>query len=335
MKKSFAMPVKILSVFVVMLICVIARSPGQNTNALHSYDQDKPLTSPAIFGEGIISTGDFDMNGCFTPDGNTYYFAKTVPPGRMGVILVSHFMNGKWGTPEVAEFSGRYIDYDPFITSDGSKLFFISNRPAENKQGKDFDIYVMEKTGAKWSEPRNLGAPINSPRDEFFPSIASDGTLYFSAIRDGGKGSFDLYMSKPVDGKYAEPVNLGEAVNTQFPEVDVCVAADQSFMVFASSGRPDGLGDSDLYVSFNRGGVWTPAKNLGAPINSGVREFCPGISPDGKYLFFTSNRGFWDQPPPSRITYKELMTRMKNTRNGLGDIYQIDISALKAPQKMN
>jgi hypothetical protein len=94
------------------------------------------------------------------------------------------------------------------------------------------------------------------------------------------------------------------------------------------SGRPDGLGGSDLYISYNRDGAWTKPVNLGDKINSRRIEYSPKISPDGKYFFWTSTRSFTDKPLEKRLTYPELMDRLENPGNSLGDIYQIDLSAL-------
>ncbi|HEY7546407.1 MAG TPA: exo-alpha-sialidase, partial [Blastocatellia bacterium] len=85
----------------------------------------------------------------------------------------------------------------------------------------------------------------------------------------------------------------------------------------------------DLYVSYNDKGVWTRPENLGDTINSSAWDFSPKISPDGKYFFFTSNRGFADKPLEKRLTYEELTARLHSPSNGLRDIYQIDVSALK------
>jgi Tol biopolymer transport system component len=313
----------------------LSAAARKTDDAAHPYASSRPMPEPVIFGEGLISTADDELNACFAPDGKTLFISKSVG-NRMGVIVVSKFEKGKWSRPEVAEFSGRYSDYDPFISPDGSHLFFISTRPVdsrESKPKKDYDIWEVEKTKTGWGEPKNLGAPINTDKDEFYPSVASDGTLYFSALKDAGKGSFDVYRSRFVDGKYSEPENLGDAINGKTTEVDNYIAPDQSFLVFASYGRPDSLGSGDLYISYNRNGAWTPARHLGSGINSSAREYCPIGSPDGKYFFFTSLRGFVDQPQAKRLTYQELTSKMHSTLNGLGNIYQVDISALSVEEK--
>ncbi|MGH9829507.1 MAG: TolB family protein [Blastocatellia bacterium] len=130
-----------------------------------------------------------------------------------------------------------------------------------------------------------------------------DGTIYFSAVRPNGKGSLDIYRSRPACGKYGEPENLGEAVNSETLDTQPYIAPDQSYLIFASTGRADspiGAGSpyprSDLYVSFNRDGKWTPARRLPSPINTEATESYPFVSPDGRYLFFTSERNFVSIP---------------------------------------
>jgi Tol biopolymer transport system component len=285
---------------------------------------------PSMFAPGIISTPDDELNAAFSPDGKSLYFSKDAE--RKATIVVSHLVNGKWSPPEVAPFSGRYSDVDPYFSTDGKQLFFISNRPLEgNKPKSDYDIWVVEKTKDGWGTPRNLGAPVNSDADEFYPAIAADGTLYLSTIRKAGKGRFDIYRSHLVNGKYTEPENLGE-LNSANSEVDCYIAPDQSYMILASYGRPAGIGDGDLYVSFNQNGVWTNAINLGAGINSTAREFTPIGSPDGKYLFFTSERGFQDSVPAKPYSYSEFGKHLRSIENGKGNIYQIEISALNLAQ---
>jgi hypothetical protein len=139
-----------------------------------------------------------------------------------------------------------------------------------------------------------------------------------------------------VDGKYTEPEPLPDAINTQAFEADVYVAPDESFLIFTAIGRPDEIVGvhpeytrGDLYISFRRNGVWSPAQSLGSNINSAAADFAPSVSPDGKYFFFTSERGFATTTPlPKPLTYQELLTNLRSTFNGRGNIYQIDISAL-------
>lgn len=311
-------------IFLLVTVC----TPGWTAAPAHPYASAQPITEPAVFGRGVISTGDFDSHPAFTPDGATLYFVRSAPNFNFWTILVSHFANGQWSTPEVAPFSGRYSDADPFITADGSRFYFISRRPAPGKQGQDTDIWMMDKTPSGWSEPKNLGPPVNTEGDEWYPTLSRDGTLYFGSDREGGKGATDLYCAQRIDGGYASPENLGDAINTKFNEFEPYIAPDESLLLFMAGGRPDGLGGLDLYVSYNQDGAWTKAVSLGDKVNSSRLEYSPLISPDGKYLFWTSTRNFTDQPLEKRLSYLELMEKLGNPGNSLGDIYQIDLSAL-------
>src|SRR5262249_13600695 len=134
--------------------------------------------------------------------------------------------------------------------------------------------------------------------------------------------------SRPVDGRYNAPENLGSAINTEFDEYEPLIAPDQSFLIFMASGRPDGHSRSnDLYLSRRKDGAWTPAENLGDEINSHREEYSPSLSPDGKYLFFASARL---KPVPQRpLNYQTLLGWLRGAGNGLGDIYQLDLETIR------
>jgi hypothetical protein len=297
------------------------------TRDVYQPSQDQP-SQPEVFGAGIISTGDMELNAAFTPDGKTLYFTKRTPRYQLWTILVSSLRQGHWSTPQVAEFSGQYGDFDPFISPDGSKLFFSSNRIGPGKAKNDFDIWIVDKTQSGWSEPTSLGLPVNTESQEYYPSVSANGTLYFSSNREGGKGNGDIYRSRFINGKYSAPENLGDLINSKYFDGDPYIAPDESFLIFVSYHRPEGIGDGDLYISLNRSGRWTAAKNLGSKINSSALDFCPNMSPDKKYFFFTSERGFADQPLKRRLTYREFMEKIRGPGNGLGDIYRIDARAV-------
>ena len=307
----------------------VALASAQRSDRPAPYASTVPLREPTVFGPGVISTGDYDTHPAFTPDGQTLYFIRSTPDFNYWAILVSHFAKDRWSTPEVAPFSGQYSDADPFITADGSRLYFISNRPVTGKKVPDLDIWMVEKTEKGWSEPQNLGVPISSPGNEWYPTIAANGTIYFGSDREGGKGRNDIYRSRLVNGKYEAAENLGAAINTQFNEYEPLIAPDESFLIFMCGGRADGRGGFDLYLSYNRNGEWSIPENLGDKINSAGNEYSPTISPDGKYFFWGSTRGFAGQPFTRRQSYLELMDKLRGPGNGSGDIYQIDLAELK------
>lgn len=317
---------RVLTFLIVVGCCVAAGQSPSRTK--HSYTSDKPVIEPTVFAPGIISTGLFDSHPAFTPHGESLYFLRSTPTFSLWTIVVSRFENGRWNTPEVAPFSGQYSDADPFITADGSRMYFISNRPVPGKAKPDLDIWIVEKTSNGWSEPKNPGAPINSPGNEWYPTIAANGTIYFGSDREGGKGRTDIYRCRLVGGKYTEAENLGDIINTPFNEFEALIAPDEHFLILMGGGRSDTRGGFDLYISYYRNGAWTKPVNLGEKINSSGNEYSPLISPDGKYFFWTSARSFTDNPLEKRLDYQELMNKLQSPRNGLGDIYYIDLAAL-------
>ena len=167
------------------------------------------------------------------------------------VICESHFENGKWSEPTIAPFSGKFKDFGLSISPDGNKLFFVSNRPVNGKP--TVDLWMVERKNNAWGEPANVGEPVNRAVSwELGCSMTKDGTLFFSSTGDDGNP--DIYYSKWVDGKFEAPVRLDANINSEVGETYPAVAPDGSYLVFASTGRPDAKSDSyprgDLYVSF-------------------------------------------------------------------------------------
>src|SRR5207248_10172613 len=132
--------------------------------------------------------------------------------------------------------------------------------------------------------------PANSSGNEFYPRASDDGTLYFGSDRPGGGGGVDIWRCRRApDGRYLAAENLGAAVNSPADDYEAYVSPDQTFVIVASI-RQGGLGQSDFYLSYFRDCAWTPAKNLGAPINSPGKEYGGKISNDGTQFYFSSTR---------------------------------------------
>jgi Tol biopolymer transport system component len=244
--------------------------------------------APEVFAPGIVSTAQGEFNAAFSPDGKEFYFSVNEPGGRETMKFMT-LENDRWTPPRPVPFVSRQNDCDPIFSYDGTKLYFISTRPKKDRgRSRDWDIWYVERTQAGWSEPINIGPPVNSEVDEYYVSHTKDGTIYFASNRAGGLGSFDIYRSRLMDGQYARPENLGGAINTKHLEHDPFIAPDESYLLFASVDRPGGFGTGDLYISTRRkDGSWSKAKNLGKVFNTNGYDFCPIVSPDGKYFFFT------------------------------------------------
>ncbi len=288
------------------------------------------ISQTHIFGEGIISTGDYETHPAFSPTGDTLYFLKGFPDAGFFSICVSYKKNGKWSAPRVASFSGMYTDADPFVTRDGKTLYFVSNRPINEGEPvkPDWDIWKTELTASGWGKPIHLDSTINSSASEYFPTMADNGNLYFGSGRKGGKGRADIYVSRFIDGKYTLPENLGDSINTSDNEYEPYIAPDESYLIFMAT-YPNGLGNADFYISHRVNGTWSKAKKLPEPINSPVTEWGGKVTRDGKFFFFGSNRNKINDVLPGREDMKAFDLRLHSAGNGLGDIYYIEMPAVK------
>ena len=291
------------------------------------YASPVPLPTPVPFAPGVVSTGLSDGPPTFSLDGRTLYFLRNSPDQRYWTVVQSRYDDGRWRAAEVAPFSGQYNDADPTFSRDGTTLYLVSNRPADGKAHADTDIFVSRREGDAWGEFVRVDA-VSSPADEYFPILVDSGTLYFASERDGGKGGTDVWRARRVGDGFGPPENLA-ALNTPGNEIEAYAAPDESWVILASDGRADTRGKYDLYVSWQCDGAWTEPRNLGDGINGEAKDYAPKLSPDGRYLFFTSNRSTFGEPKGRRLTTAELDRRLNAPGNGLNDVYQVDVAALK------
>lgn len=290
--------------------------------------QTPPGNTAEVFGLSFVSTGMNERDAAFTPEANEFYYS--IWENNRGSIVFIKKVNGKWANPEVASFSGVYNDIEPFISSDGSKMYFASNRPIEGSESKDYDIWVTEKNDeGEWGEPVNLGAPVNSEANEYYPTLTDNGDIYITADNDQAFGREDIFVSRYVDGEYQPLENLGDKVNSELDEFNSFISHDGSFLLYTTTGFGDGLGGGDIWVNFkNEDGTWSGPKNLGEQVNSIKLDYCPSITPDGKYLFFTSNR-VNDRIYTDSRSYEELVDEYNNPYNGAGDIYWVSTEVIE------
>ena len=85
--------------------------------------------------------------------------------------------------------------------------------------------------------------------------------------------------------------HLAAPINDERSQPDLWVAPDESWMILVITDHPQGLGGDDLFVSVRRNGVWSSPVNAGAPLNSAEYEYGPTVSPDGRWLYYTTHRG--------------------------------------------
>ncbi|UKT65650.1 OmpA family protein [Pedobacter mucosus] len=151
----------------------------------------------------------------------------------------------------------------------------------------DFAIEAI-KNPVKYS-PLNLGFGVNTANAEYFPALTADGeTLIFTRQIDENE---DFWTSQFVNSSWSLAKPLSTKINTQnYNEGAQTISPDGKYLFFTGCNRPDGLGRCDIYVSHREGKDWSKPYNVGKPINSEYWESQPAISPDGRTLYFISNR---------------------------------------------
>ncbi len=310
-----------------MKIYVVALIIFTNLSLLTGQEKEKVQSVlPEIIAQ-FPTARDFTIS----PALDEVYFTAQGYSGELSTIIKVTKKNSTWSPPAVAPFSGKFRDLEAMFSPDGLKLFFVSNRPLTNaKTGtKDYDIWYIERastTTTTWSAPKNMGSPINTEGDEFYPSIASNGNLYFTSTAATSKGKDDIFVSVWKNNKYSTPTSLSKAINSEGYEYNSFIAPDESFLIFGGYQRKDGLGSGDLYISYkNAEGVWAEAKNLSEVVNSNKMDYCPFYHLKTQTLYFTSKRSTIQDSTLSTQDLKKLLKMMTSYQNGLSRIYSTSI----------
>ncbi|MEZ4998501.1 MAG: hypothetical protein R2758_13905 [Bacteroidales bacterium] len=285
--------------------------------------QAVPGDTARLFAPGIISTGMNDRDFAITPDGNEIFFCRDAGNFRYSVIFHTQRTDG------VCQ-SRRCSNTVPTPVHTLNRTFPLTGKNCTSSppcrqtlpwMPRKISGYVRGQKG-KWSAPVNLGAPVNTPSREFYPSVTIDGTIYYSHL-DTIAGEEFIYRSRLKDGVYQQPEKLPGNVNTGRARYNPFVAADESYIIIPAYGMPDSFGATDYYISFRDSlDNWSQPINMGPQINSAnPREWSASVTTDGKYIFFMSDR------PGGGITgqlSRESMQEFHNTpQNGNTDVYWI------------
>ena len=254
------------------------------------FAQPVPGMTPALFAPGIVSTDAVELNTVFTPDLKEMFFARAID--RVPSMFHSRLVDGAWTTPrELLLFPGeaRALAVDMAVSPDGKELYFLGNYQPPNSTGApNSDIWRSRRVNGTWATAEKVPAPISTDASEVYPVIVGDGSMYFLSNRPGGIGRSSLYRAQRLaDGTFGAPVLLPAPINHESGIGDTFVSPDEKLMVFGS-GRPPSIGAGDLFVSFRRpDGNWGEPAHLGSAVNTKISDFCPFVTPDGKYFFFS------------------------------------------------
>lgn len=317
-------------IFRIAIIAIISISAVSEIEAQPVRLFSDPPSLPQLFNEITVNTRFSERDFALSPDGRELFYTlqAPVPGGFQTLVHRKKLANGEWSAAVLAPFAGRYSDLEPAFSPDGRKLFFASDRPVAGKEKKDFDIWVVDKLNDGWGEPQHLDGPLNTEKDEFYPSVTRNGHLYFTASYPNGMGKEDIYVSRFRDGKYLPPELLDSAVNSKTYEFNAFVSPDEQFIIFSSFGRKDEMGGGDLYMSIRSPeGNWKPAQHL-TILNSDKIDYCPFVSANKELLFFTSERTQLRSNYPEGISYEKLIKSYDRIDASGGNIYWINFKTV-------
>jgi len=207
---------------------------------------------------------DFDEGVCsFTPDGRVMYLTqcKTDPEyPRYATIMTSNRSDASWAKAQEVKLTRDTLSAfaHPAVSPDGQWLYFTSNMPGGLG---GYDIWRVALTTNGLGGVENLGAPINTPGDEMFPTFRPNGDLYFSSNGHEGLGGLDIYIAKAV-GSWQLAENQELTANSrqlEHPGYPLNSQGDDFGMTFEgmlnkgyfSSNRGDGKGWDHIYSFFN------------------------------------------------------------------------------------
>lgn len=279
-------PIKFLSVLTFSLIFFISCQDSEKSNLTLLSDQI-PTDIPLVFGQGVISTHNYEFAITFSPKMDEMYFTRRIPEEKNN-IFVTKLIEGQWSKPELAFFSTNDTwDFEPHINPKGNILYFGTNKSLNDTiASSGIHEWHLKKNKYGWTQPMLL-EELNRDRFVMYVTSSEKGNLYFNSEEKGAdpKDELSIYYTVNQNGKYTDYKKMGREVNSGTRIAHPFIAPDESYMIYDGK-RPSGYGDCDLYISFNKNGVWSKSYNLGPEINTEQCEMTPSVSPDGKYLFF-------------------------------------------------
>ncbi|MFY8351127.1 hypothetical protein AAEU29_11380 [Pseudoalteromonas sp. SSM20] len=214
------------------------------------------------FAPGIISTSEWEVEGVFAPSLNEFYYSKQIED----FITVVGFRqeNNVW--KQYTQFKRRgEVTFSP----DGNRMYMANG--------------YKDREGDGWSERKSLGPEIDQKEWGIMRLSASSNETY---VFDDYKGGDVIRISQVIDGVRQTPVKMPKQINSGKWTAHPFIAPDESYIIWDSE-RPDGFGDSDLYISFKQNdGTWGKAINMGETVNSDKWDAYATVTSDGKYLMF-------------------------------------------------
>ncbi|MCG8311076.1 MAG: OmpA family protein [Cytophagales bacterium] len=216
----------------------------------------------------------------------------------VGLVFGSHAQRVRKENPDqlLEHVNTRYDEQNPVLGPDGKKLYFTRANDSLNigGPGDKGDIWVSELNAEGfWSEPVNLGRPVNDDLRNYLLGFSPDGKIMFLNQEKRNPGGIiindGVAYSVYSNGGWSRPVKASvDYFLNKSRHQSGSISGDGSVMLLSLQSYAS-RGEEDIYVSFYKNGTWTQPVNLGSDINTGGQEMTPYLSPDKRRLYFSSN----------------------------------------------
>jgi outer membrane protein OmpA-like peptidoglycan-associated protein len=253
-------------------------------------DLDKAIVADSTLADPYIMMGDVYLE-TGRPEEAVKQYTKAFNLNPKHVDIVCNLLaNTLFSLERYEEASGYYekLLAMPYIGSELKKTVDAKLKTSL------FRISMMENPVA--FNPVNMGFPVNTEADEYINALAADGSgIFFTRRVKNPAGQMrayfeDFYFAKFTGDSLKNVVKLDYPPGKENDAAALCISADGRLLFFTACFRPDSYGGCDLYFSEKIGDKWVTARNMGSQVNSDGWDSQPFISPDGKTLYFASNR---------------------------------------------
>lgn len=281
----------------------------------YKIDKKKPneisFGVPSLVDKNVVNSDYNDGTNAFDGKFTTMYYTQC--NGRDGKgkkcrIFMSAGQGSEWQTPEVLAFSTDSFNCGhPFITKDGSTLYFSSDMPG-GYGGKDIWFVTWSKRGKAWGDPVNLGPTINTAGDEMFPFMRDDGMLFFSSNGHVTLGGVDIFYSKGEGTDWSSPVNMKTPINSGGDDFSIVFYPGDNERGFFTSNREGGRGQDDIYrfymtpLVFTLSGIARDSKTK--EVLSDTKLTITNSTDTTKLIVKTDNKGFYKITLKPRTDYE-------------------------------
>ncbi len=279
-------------------VFVLVSAGGITQNAVEQ--PFRPFSNPAYVSVNAVAFGD---------GGRTLYAAMFVDRiekarGRtpaagtpeLAIYESRRGADGSWGEPAMLPFSGRWSDYEPTLSPDGSYMVFNSQRPLQDggATGPN-NLWLVRRTAAGWGSPMSLAAINRAETEESYPAITSDGRIFYvqETTKDAAGADYNINVAQLSGDRVSPPVPVSAAA-TSFGDGDPWVAADGCYLIFPRWDRSrEWQTGVDLYITFARGRDWTAPVELSV---AGAPDYAVTIDGAEPTIYFRRTGGLVMRP---------------------------------------